>query len=634
MSPRARGLLLCVAGLTAACASPAVPAPDTTPGTTSAAPIAQHVVLITIDTLRADHVGAYGAAGARTSTLDALARDGARFERAWATAPITLPSHASLLTGRYPPAHGSRHNGIAVDAAVPTLASRFKAAGFATAAFVSAFPLDRRFGLAAGFDVYDDELPRGPDGRPLNERSGADTVTRAVSWLQAQSAPRLFLWVHLFDPHAPYGRPDSGGTAIARYDDDVSAADREAGRLLAGLGDRASRTLVIATADHGEAFGEHGEIGHSIFVYDTTLRVPLLMRGPGVTAGTWVAGDVSLVDVAPTLAALTGVAEVDSDGQSLVPALAGQALAPRALYAESFAPYFDFGWASLRAVREGSAKYIAAPRPELFDLARDPGEASNQAALDGRTAARLDARAAAFSVATPAAAPRASAEATARLRALGYLSGAGTGPDGGAGRGSAASPDQRVDPKDKIQIASRIATVTSGELQGEARIAALQGILRDDPRNPQAHLRLGFAELERGRCRAAEPHLRAALQAGVPSADAGLGLAQCRGRAGDLAGAAAALAAARAAEPGNPVVAANLGILAVQQGRLPDGIALMREALERDPQLLEARFVLARALALTGDRAGALAEAERLLDQLPLDAPQRAEVTRLLAALR
>lgn len=626
MRTRALAWLIGATGFAAACGSPAV-----TPAvTTAAAPIAQSVVLITIDTLRADRVGAYGAAGARTGTLDALAREGARFERAWATAPITLPSHASLLTGRYPPAHGSRHNGIAIDAAVPALASRFKAAGFATAAFVSAFPLDRRFGLAAGFDVYDDDLPRGPDGRPLNERSGGDTVTRAVTWLQAQSTARVFLWLHLFEPHAPYGTPGSGGTAIARYDDDVAAADRESGRLLAALGDRASRTLVIATADHGEAFGEHGEIGHSIFVYDTTLRVPLVMRGPGVTAGTVVADDVSLVDIAPTLAALTGVAGVDSDGQSLVPALAGHALARRALYSESFAPYFDFGWASLRAVREGSAKYIAAPRPELFDLARDPGEASNQVSLDARTAARLDARAASFSAATPTAAPAADTEATARLRALGYLSGSGTG----AGRGADVAPDHRTDPKDTIQIASRIAMVTSGELQGEARIAALRSILRDDPRNPQAHLRLGFAELERGRCRDAEPHLRVALQAGVPSADAGLGLADCRGRAGDLAGAADALAAALRAEPGNPIVLANLGLLELQRGHHVEAVPLLRDALTIEPRLLEARFSLARALALSGDRAAAAGEARQLLDQLAPGAPQRAEVERLLAALR
>ncbi len=613
MSAGVKALALCAGLLGAACGSSPPPL----------APKALSVVLITIDTLRADRVGAYGAAGARTPTLDGLAREGARFDRAWATAPITLPSHASLLTGRYPPAHRARHNGIAVEAGVATLATRLKAAGFATAAFVSAFPLDRRFGLAGGFDRYDDELPRTPDGRPLNERPGADTVGRAVAWLRAERGERVFLWVHLFEPHAPYGTPGSGRPVSVRYDDEVATADLEAGRLLAALGERAATTLVVATADHGEAFGEHGEIGHSMFVYDTTLRVPLVMRGPGVIPGTVVRDDVSLVDVASTIAALTGTAPADSDGLTLVPALGGLALGRRELYAESFAPYFDFGWSGLRAVRDGATKYIAAPRPELYALDRDAGESVNRAALDLSRAAQLQARADAWSAAEPTAAP-AQPEATARLRSLGYLSGA---------RG-AETPGPLADPKDMIGIAARIAAVTSGEVSGDALVSTLEAILRDDPQNPQAHLRLGFAELERGRCAVAQPHLQAALKAGVPSADAGLGMAQCRGRAGDLAGAAEALAAARRAEPGNPTVLANLGILALQQGRPAEAVPLLREALTLEPRLLEARFSLARALALAGDRTAAATEARQLLSQLAPDAPQRAEVERLLAALR
>ncbi len=611
-----RALALATGLLGAACGSSPPPSAPT-------APTALSVVLITIDTLRADRVGAYGAADARTPTLDGLAREGARFDRAWATAPITLPSHASLMTGRYPPGHRARHNGIAVEAGVATLATRLKAAGFATAAFVSAFPLDRRFGLATGFDRYDDQLPRTPDGRPLNERPGADTVSRATAWLRAERAERVFLWVHLFEPHAPYGTPGSGAPASTRYDDEVATADVEAGRLLAALGERAATTLVVATADHGEAFGEHGEVGHSMFVYDTTLRVPLVLRGPGVTRGAVVRDDVSLVDVAPTITALTGIAPAAGDGLSLVPALGGTTLGRRELYAESFAPYFDFGWSGLRTVRDGATKYIAAPRPELYDLGRDAGEAVNRAALDLARAAQLQTRVDSWSAVEPGV-PPAQPEATARLRSLGYLSGA---------RGATA-PGPRADPKDMIGVAARIAAVTSGEVSGEALVSTLEAILRDDPQNPQAHLRLGFAELERGRCAVAEPHLQAALTSGVPSADAGLGLAQCRGRAGDLPGAAAALTAAQRAEPGNPTVLANLGLLALRQGRHVEAVPLLREALVIEPRLLEARFSLARALALSGDRAAAAAEARQLLDQLAPGAPQRAEVERLLAALR
>lgn len=614
-------VLLTVTALAACGREPARPSVGPTDHT------ARSVVLITIDTLRADRVGAYGYAAARTPTLDALARDGARFDRAYAAAPITLTSHASLLTGRYPPGHGARHNGIAVDATVPTLAARFKTAGFATAAFVSAFPLDRRFGLDRGFDVYDDHLPRDAGGHPLNERPGPATAARAVTWLQAHREERFFLWVHFFDPHAPYGDPAATPQrpVRARYDEEVETADREAGRLLAVLGDRAESTLVVAAADHGEAFGEHGEIGHSIFVYDTTLRVPLILRGPGVPRGQVVPDAVSLVDVAPTVVSLMGMAAFDGDGRSLAPVLSGRTIETRPIYAESFAPLFDFGWAGLRAVREGQWKFIAAPRAELYDLAGDPGESANQATRDTQRAARFEQVVSRWSAAEPTAtaSAAANAEAIARLRALGYV--------GGSARRSAAG--NRPDPKDRIGLASQLAMVTSGEVQGPRLIETLEAILRDDPQNPQAHLRLGFAEIERNQCSRAEPHLRAALTAGVPSADAGLGLAECRGRAGDLKGARAALEAARSAEPGNPVVTANLGILALQEGQVPVAITELRRALAVDDQLVEARFALARALARSGEREAALAEAQTLRGQLPVGSPNRVEVERLISAL-
>ncbi|MGH9385208.1 MAG: sulfatase-like hydrolase/transferase, partial [Vicinamibacterales bacterium] len=499
---------------------------------------ADSVLLITIDTIRADRVGAYGLTTARTPSLDSLARDGARFDRAWAPAPITLTSHASLLTGRYPPGHGARHNGIAVSNTAPMLAATLKAAGFQTAAFVSAFPLDRRFGLTRGFDVYDDEMPRASAGRLQNERPGAETTSRAIAWLQRQrSAARIFLWVHLFEPHAPYGNPRQSAdrSALSRYDEEIAVADREVGRLLTAFGDRAASTLIVAAGDHGEAFGEHGEIGHSVFVYDTTLRVPLIFKGPRVTAGVINADNVSLVDVAPTILSILDVSPMDADGRSLSVALGGGRVDARMIYAESFAPLFDFGWSSLRAVRDGAWKYIAAPKPELYDLASDAGETANRLADDPQRAARLESQTARWSGAELVVQPSAaSAETTARLRALGYVGG---GPKTGSG-------GPRPDPKDRIAVAARMATVTSGEVQGDALVATLEAILNDDPQNAQAHLRLGYAELERNQCRRAEPHFRAAIAAALPSADAGLGLANCRGRVGDVSGARQALEAA------------------------------------------------------------------------------------------
>jgi choline-sulfatase len=601
----------------AACRSPAAPAParDLT------AP--RNLVIVTIDTLRADRVGAYGYQQARTPVMDDLAQRGARFIDAIATAPITLTSHASLLTGRYPPGHGARHNGIAAAAEVPTLAEVLRSRGWSTAAFVSAFPLDRRFGLARGFETYDDELPRAQNGQPLNERSGLDTARRATEWLTAHATQPFFLWLHLFEPHAPYGSSASG-TAASRYDAEVAIADEAVGRLMSALGREADRTLVIVTADHGEAFGEHGEIGHSIFVYDTTLRVPLLMRGPGVPAGLSFDVPVSLVDVAPTVAAMFGIEGFDADGVSLKAALGGGAVADRTLYAESFAPLLDFGWSALRTIREGDWKYIDAPRAELYDLARDRAESSNRIADDAPRAARLQTRLESYGGReTPR--PAADAEATRRLRTLGYVSGGGGTRDAGSGR---------PDPKDRIEVASRLAMVMAGEVAAAELIPTLEAILRDDPGNPQAHLRLGFAELAAGRCARAEPHLRRALEARIPSADAGLGIGQCRSAAGDHAGASRALEAALALEPGNPVVLANLGLMALARKDDAAGIAYLEKALTIDRNLYQARFELARSLARVGRVPQAREQAETLLSQLPADAPQRSEVERLVATLR
>ena len=609
----------------------------------SGKPVAQNVVLITIDTLRADHVGAYGWTRARTPTLDALAREGVVFDRAYAAAPITLPSHASILTGRYPPGHGSRDNGIRVSATVPTLATELRARGFSTAAFVAAFPLDHQFGLDRGFDVYGDRLGHEPDGRPANERPASQVIDDAIAWLRhhaarlppdrpAPPARPFFLWVHLFEPHAPYGRPDTGRPVIDRYDDEIATADRELGRLVKALGPAANDTLIVAAGDHGEAFGEHGEFAHSIFVYDTTLRVPLIFYFPaalsgrgGTRRGVRVADPVSLVDVAPTVMHAVGAEMKDADGIDLAPALGGSPLPNRELYAESFAPVIEFGWAPLRALRAGPWKYIAAPRPELYNVDEDADERTDRAAGQTAIAQGLDQRVGRYAgPALPKSlAPAADPQAAERLRALGYSAGA-PGDSGGP----------RPDPKDRRELAARIAQVTSGELAGAALISALEGILRDDPRNGQAHLRLGYARLQAGDCARAEPELERAIASGLPSADAYLGLATCRGRRHDLAGAERALAEAGRLEPANAVVTANLGILRAAKGDLPGAIEALKSALAADPDLHEARFNLAIAYAKSGRKADAAAAARDLLSRLPASAPQRAEVERLLASLR
>jgi choline-sulfatase len=588
---------------------------------------ASNLLLITIDTLRADAVGAYGATAGRTPALDAVAGAGMRFEGAFAPAPITLPSHASILTGLYPPGHGARHNGMTMQDHRPTLATVCQNAGFATGAFISAFPLDRRFGLARGFDEYSDRFPRGPDMRPINERPGSATVDAAIAWLKGRTT-RFFLWVHLFEPHAPYGNPRDGRPALDRYADEVAEADRQIARLLDALGEARKTTLVIATADHGEAFGEHGEIGHSIFVYDTTLRVPLVISGPGVPAST-MGEPVSLVDVAPTALARLGLPVFDSDGINLIARQGSGPLQSRVLYAESFAPLLDFGWSPLRSVRREGWKYIAAPRPELFEVASDPNETKERSQEGNARVADLDAIVS--RIAGPdlprAAGSNIDPDAARRLRSLGYI--------GAGGAGVQLGPDgARPDPKDRRTVAAQIARVTSGELTGGALRRELEAILAADDSNPQAHMRLAFALAETGDCAAAEPHFKRAIGLGIPSADPYLGLAGCQAGRGDRKAAVGTLSRSLAVEKDNPVVLANLGIMKSELGDHDGAVTSLTRALALDPDFHQARFNLAIALARAGRRAEAAREADTLLTRLPVDAPQRPEVERLRRAVQ
>jgi arylsulfatase A-like enzyme/cytochrome c-type biogenesis protein CcmH/NrfG len=600
-------------------------------------------------------------------------------------------------------------------ASLPTLAEMLRARGFATGAFIAAFPLDRRFGLDRGFDIYSDTLPRGADGRPRNERPGQAVVDEALAWVAKTAPPNgsanagggkpLFLWVHLFEPHAPYEADAAtgvGGHSIVargvseRYDDEIARADRQVARIVDAFAPRRASTAFIVTADHGEAFGEHGEVGHSLFVYDSTLRVPLILAGPGIGVD---GGDrpyvderpVSLVDIVPTVAQLVGLPPVEVDGLSLLPLTAQHS--GRELYAESFAPLLDFGWSPLRSMRSGNDKYIAAPKPELYDIANDPAESRNLVTLQERAdttktmAGRID-RISPADLVIPPPAPDASEEGAsapnaerrdaagkdatggdaagsrargksaagsnapgsnaagsnaaaereslARLQSLGYIgAGALTGTTSADASGTVTiSAKGRPDPKDRIELAARIGQVTSGELHGPALRAALERIVRDDPKNGQMRMRLAFVLQESGACAAAVPHFEAAIAAAVPSADPHLGLAECLAATGRADTARRALVAADRIEPGNPIVAANLGMMALEAGQLPEAIARLKSALTRAPDLHQARFALARAYGRAGQRADAAREAQELLTRLPSDAPQRAEVQRLLTAVQ
>src|SRR5713101_4816300 len=334
------------------------------------------VVLVSIDTLRADHVGAYGDGQAETPALDAIAREGLVFDAAWSPVPLTLPAHASMLSGRYPPRHGVRANGVhRLAGTVPLVAESFVRGGFRSAAVVGGYPLDARFGLGRGFDLYDDRMPASSAGAHYPERRGAEVADRAIAWLQQQGTDgRVFLFVHFYDPHADYDPPPPYAARFAGrpYDGEIAYVDAQVGRLRSALEaqGRWRDAVVLVVSDHGEGLGEHGEDTHGMLLYEPTLRVPLVVRAPAVRPGR-APEAVSIVDVAPTLLALSGLPRLsDADGVSLV----GTRDPQRALYAETLGPLLDHGWSGLRALRRGRWKLVDAASPELFDLAADPGE--------------------------------------------------------------------------------------------------------------------------------------------------------------------------------------------------------------------------------------------------------------------
>jgi choline-sulfatase len=530
------------------------------------------VLLITVDTLRADRVGAYGDAAARTPHIDALARAGVVFESAFSSSPITLPSHTTLMTGLVPPSHGVRGNGsFRLGSGPRTLAEALRARGLRTAAFVGAFPLDHRFGLARGFDQYDDALERAPGLHfEFPERRADKVVEPARAWLAITSGP-VFAWVHVYDPHAPYDPPPAF-RGEDPYRGEIAFVDAALGPLLAAWDARPGPSLVVLTADHGEAFGEHGEESHSLFVYDTTLHVPLIFRGTGLPSGVRIAGAAGLVDVAATVADLAGVAET-LPGSSLRPLWTtphpSAIVSP--LYAETLAPAQDFGWSDLRAWRVGRHKYIRAPRPELYDLLTDPGEEHDLAAREPERVASMEA---ALEAALAANGERDSKQAldpetAERLRALGYVQSPG-------GRGSGA------DPKDKVLVARAIARA-AGPFQGPADVArAYRAIAALDPENPLVNFRLADALLRADRSAEAIPVFVKVVAGGARSADPFVGLATAYARTGRLNDAKRALEKALVVDPTSGQVRYNLGEIARGRGDR-EGARAQYEAARNDP---------------------------------------------------
>ncbi len=531
------------------------------------------MLLVTIDTLRADRVAVYGDAQARTPQLDALARGGVLFEHAYSPVPLTLPAHASILTGLLPPQHGVRGNGsFALGAAPRTLAEALRGQGLATAAFVGAFPLARRFGLDRGFDTYDDAFERAPGLHfEFPERRADKVADAALAWLGRTPGP-VFAWVHFYDPHAPYDPPEAFRDADP-YRGEVAFADAMLGRLLEAWERRSGPSVVAVTSDHGEAFGEHGEVSHGLFVYDTTLHVPLVLRGAGVVSARRIAQRVGIVDLAATLADLAGASAMPGTSLKRFLQPGGQIAtgAEAPLYAETLAPRLDFGWSELRSWREHGLKYIEAPRRELYDLDSDPGESSNlaESRVDATTrlAAALGAGLQRLGDTESRRAP--DPEAAERLRALGYA-------QGFSGRGSGA------DPKDRVEVARLIAQATGPFAGPREVIAAYSDIAQRDPGNPLVNFRLADALLRSGRAREAIPLFRKVTATAPRSADPYVGLATACAQLGRVDEARQALRQALEADPASGQAHYNLGELARARGDSKEARA-QYEAARADP---------------------------------------------------
>jgi len=407
-----------------------------------------NVLLITLDTTRADRLGCYGWKQAVTPALDATARAGARFEHAYAQVSLTFPSHVVLMTGMRPPETGVRLNGAQkLGPQPPTLAGIFGQKGYRTAAFVASAILDTCYGLDRGFDVYDDQTGvSGQEERP--QRPAGEVCDAAIAWLNANADAPFLAWVHFYDPHVPYTAPEEFVKKTSNpYDAEVAYMDAHVGRLLTWLDQHELRkkTLLVVVGDHGESLGEHGYAWHELLLYDSILRVPLLMSLPGtLRQGVTVGETVRLTDVLPTILKLQGwqIPE-EVSGVSLVAALAGRSLPQLPVYSETDYPYDGFGWAKLRGLREGSWKYIHAPVPELYDVSVDPGELRNLAAADPERARWMEADLAqmeAEMTKLEGGQLVLSAEESRSLRSLGYVTG------GSPAQETAAEPIQRKNP--------------------------------------------------------------------------------------------------------------------------------------------------------------------------------------------
>ena len=550
-----------------------------------------NVILITVDTLRADHLEPYGYTHIRTPHINRLSQKGAVFEHAVASSSLTLPSHASILTGTFPFYHGVQDNvGFVLSEDQLTLAEVLSESGFATGAFVGSFVLDSRFGLDQGFDTYvaDFRLTGMEIIAPgYIQRKAEEVMEYATNWMAEQltGGKPFFGWIHFYDPHAPYAPPSPFSTRYPDrpYDGEIAYVDSVLGSLGEFLREKQieDQTLVVLTSDHGESLGEHGEKTHGYFIYEATQHVPLIWVTPdGDWAGKKVSDTVRLVDIAPTVLQLLDI-EVPPvmQGSGLIPLLLETERGPRKAYAETQYPRLRFGWSGLRGIYRFPYKYIEAPKPELYDLEKDPGETNNLLSTHSTLAASLqDELMETIDQSSPPSSRQLAGvdtQVAQALSSLGYVSSSSPAP----------SSNSLVDPKDKIQIYGQVtdayALIASGDLTGA--IQSLEAVLAEDPEAVFVHHSLGLVYARMGRHQEAVEAYSKAVEAFSE----------------------------------DPLLFFNLGTSYLQLKRWNDAAQALERVLDIDPSHFRARSNLATLWLQAGRFQAALRASELILEKHP-----------------
>jgi arylsulfatase A-like enzyme/Tfp pilus assembly protein PilF len=592
-------------------AGPATPSGSRTPSR-------PNIIVITLDTTRADRMGFLGSKRGLTPNLDALARKSVVFSRAYAQVPLTTPSHANIFTGTYPQFNHITYMGQPLTADLPYLPDLLHHRGYKTAAFVGSVILDPKKPLAAGFgrgfDTYDAPFHgrgKGEDRYRTVERRAGTVVDQALAWLSTHPQGPFFIWVHCYDAHAPYDSPSPYKERYASepYDGEIAYTDSAMGKLFAGLraGGLYDRTMIAVMADHGEALGEHGENHHGIFLYDETIHVPLLFKLPGQRlAGETFDGRVQLVDVAPTILHEVGIPiPAMMQGEPLVSATKvgpSGAGADRPTYAETDYAHRAFGWSALRSWRTGKYLYVDAPERELYDQASDPAALRNLASNAKAVTDTLQAQSEEFHGKTGRVETQRaslSTEQTEALRALGYV---GTDSSGAAGG------ERGADPKGKIELANLFdqALVSIQDEDFEAAIPKLEQVLKTEPNTPLAYVELGRAYVHLRESQKALPFLRTAVEKIPQDGMARFMLGRALVETGSWEEAVPQFEAALTHLPNSPDLHFYLAVTLERSKRLPEAMGEFQETTRLKPDHFRANLLLGRLLGMQGNGAEAL----------------------------